>query len=298
MRRKSLTEITFPYIMVLPTLLLLFFFAILPLFNGLVDGFFQRGLVANRSIPSLTPKFIGIQNFVQLFSDSDFLASFGRTVLFAVIGVPLTTAVSLGLALLLQNRSKLNYISRTIIYWPYMVSLIIVGVVWKWILGYNSGILNYLVHLVGGKPVRWLLDLHMAQVMVVLVWMWAKTGFYMVIFITGLGTISKDYYEVARIDGAGSWTVFWKITLPLLRPIMLIVVVLLSIDAFKVYALVVSLTNGGPGRATVFLVQNIYDTAFRRPMSAGYAAAQSAFLFVILVILTVLQLRLGREDAA
>lgn len=295
MRKKGFAELSFPYIMVIPTLVLLFFFAILPLASGVYDSFFRRGLVASYSIPSLTPHFVGLGNFIALVHDTDFLRSFGRTIVFAVVAVPLTTAVSLGLALLVRRPSRLNYVVRTMIYWPNMASLIIVGVVWKWILGYNSGILNYLIQLAGGSPVKWLLDLHLAQLMVVLVWVWANSGFYMVIFITGLGTISKEYYEAARLDGANSWIMFSRLTLPLLRPIMLIVVVLLSIAAFKVYALVVSLTNGGPGRATVFLVQNIYDTAFRQPMSAGYAAAQSAVLLAILVVLTIGQLRLGRD---
>jgi alpha-1,4-digalacturonate transport system permease protein len=212
--------------------------------------------------------------------------------------VPLTTAFALYLAVLMQDRFPSIGVARAIIYWPSMVSLIVVGIAWKWLLGYNSGLINYLLGLVKVGPVPWLINGTLAQLAVVLVSVWAQAGFFMIILISGLQTIPNEMYEAARIDGARPWSAFLRITLPMLRPTLLVVVVLASINAFKVYELVVSLTSGGPGGQTVFLVQNIYQVAFRQPQAAGYAAAQSTVLLLVLLVLTAGQLRLGGGDAA
>jgi alpha-1,4-digalacturonate transport system permease protein len=119
----------------------------------------------------------------------------------------------------------------------------------------------------------------------------------MMIFIAGLTTISEDLYEAARVDAASNWRIFSRITLPLLKPSISLVVILSSVEAFKVYELVVSLTGGGPGRSTVYLIQTIYETAFTKANQAGVAAAQSAVLFLILLVLTAIQLRISKEKA-
>lgn len=293
--RSSPGARAFPYLMIAPTLLFLGLFVIYPLGQGLWMSLFSRGLIVSRTITSLRAVFVGLRNYARLLQDPSFLHVLLRTLVFAGIAVPLIISVSLMLAVFLRQRFTLAPLVRAIVYWPSMVSLIIVGIVWKWLLGFNSGMINYVAGLLGLAPVPWLLDGTLANLMVIMVWVWANAGFYMVIFIAGLDAIPAEYYEAAWVDGATRWDAFWRITVPMLRPTTLIVLVLASINAFKIFELVYSLTGGGPGDATVYLVQNIYDTAFTQPRGAGVAAAQSGVLFVILMILTVVQLRYRGE---
>lgn len=291
------TKRLFPYLLLTPTVGLLAIFTLYPLVQGLWMSFFKRGIVVVERAPATWPKFVGIDNYIRLFNDPEFFNTLAKTVGFVVIAVPAVTAVSLGLAILLKNRFFGVGAVRAIVFFPSMISLLITGVVWKWLFGLNSGLMNYLLSLIDVAPVPWLDNGTMAQIAVVIVWVWASAGFYMMIFIAGLTTISEDLYEAARVDAASTWRIFTRITLPLLKPSISLVVILSSVEAFKVYELVVSLTGGGPGRSTVYLIQTIYETAFTKANQAGVAAAQSAVLFLILLVLTAIQLRISKEKA-
>ena len=297
-RRRLLDRHLFPYLLVAPTLGLLGVFTLYPLLQGAYASLFRRGLVVVPSVPETRAVFVGLANYLALTRDPEFLGTLARTVGFVCVAVPLAIVVSLALALLLARPFRGVGVVRAIVFFPYMTSLLIVGIVWKWLLGYNSGLVNFILGALHLAPVPWLESGPLAQAMVVLVWVWANAGFYMMIFIAGLMMIPGDYYEAAAIDAATPARMFWRITLPLLRPTMLIALVLASVEAFKVYEVVVSLTHGGPGRSTVYLVQDIYETAFTKPVSAGLAAAQSIVLFAILLVLTILQLRISREREA
>ena len=288
-------RLAWPYLLLLPTVALLFAFTIYPLLQGLWMSLFRRGLVVVPELPNTTPIFVGFSNYVQIFNDPDFRISLIRTVAFVVLAVPLQLVVSLSLALLLASQSRVNAIIRTIVFFPSMISGLIIGVIWAWLFARNSGLVNYGLSLVGIGAVPWLEQDQLAQTAVVVAWVWGGAGFNMMILIAGLTSIPKDLYEAAAIDGTTKWRTFTRITLPLLQPSVVVVVVLGVIGAFQVYEIVVSLTTGGPGRATVFLVQNIYETAFKKPNQAGIAAAQSGVLFAILMVLTILQLRFARS---
>lgn len=286
---------SWPYLLLLPTVALLFAFTLYPLLQGLWMSLFRRGLVVVEQLPETTPVFVGFDNYLQLIGDKEFTQSLMRTVLFVVVAVPLQLAVSLGLALLLAPQTRFNAVVRTIVFFPSMISGLIIGVIWAWLFARNSGLVNYALSLVNIPAVPWLEQDQLAQTAVVVAWIWGGAGFNMMILIAGLTSIPKDLYEAAAIDGTSRWRTFSRITLPLLEPSVVVVVVLGVIGAFQVYEIVVSLTTGGPGRATVFLVQNIYETAFRKPAQAGLAAAQSGVLFVILMVLTIIQLRVARR---
>lgn len=295
-RRVGLANLGWPYFLMLPTMVLLITFTLYPLVQGLLMAFFKRGVVVVPQVPNTLPQYVGLENFIGLLSNGDFQNSLLKTVLFVVIAVPLNIVVSLSLALLLAPQTKLFAVVRTVVFFPSMISLLIIGVAWRWLFGLNNGLVNYLLSLTGIAPIPWLEQDTMAQVAMVIAWVWAQAGFNMMIFIAGLTAISSDYYEAASIDGTSKWRQFTHITLPLLKPTLAVVLVLSSIEAFKVYELVVSLTGGGPGKATVYLIQTIYDTAFQKPMQAGVAAAQSMVLFIILLLLTVFQLRVSRGE--
>ena len=284
-----------PYFLVAPTLLLIIVFALWPLAQGLYMSLFVRGLVVIPQQPETQPVFVGFDNFRQLLTDNDFRTALFKTVSFVICAVPLNLVAALALALLLAAQTRVTALVRTVVFFPSMVSMLVVGVTWAWLFGRNNGLVNYLLSLVGIEPVPWLEQDQMAQIAVVLAWVWGGAGFNMMVLIAGLTAIPRDLYEAAAIDATRPWRVFTRITLPMLRPSITVVVVLSVIEAFKVYDLVVALTSGGPGRSTVYLIKNIFDTAFTRPKLAGLAAAQSAVLFVILMTLTILQMRLSRR---
>lgn len=286
---------SWPYLLLLPTVALLFAFTLYPLLQGLWMSLFRRGLVVVSQVPESIPVFVGFDNYLTLFADKDFILSLVRTVLFVVVAVPVQLAASLSLALLLAPQTRFNAVMRTIVFFPSMISGLIIGVIWAWLFARNSGLVNYGLSLLGIPAVPWLEQDQLAQAAVVVAWVWGGAGFNMMILIAGLTAIPKDLYEASAIDGTSRWRTFTRITLPLLEPSIVVVVVLGVIGAFQVYEIVVSLTTGGPGRATVFLVQNIYETAFKKPNQAGLAAAQSGVLFVILMVLTILQLRVARR---
>ena len=286
---------SWPYLLLLPTVALLFAFTLYPLVQGLWMSLFRRGLVVVEQVPESIPVFVGFDNYLQLMTDKDFVLSLVRTVVFVVVAVPLQLAAALALAMLLAPQSRFNSVVRTIVFFPSMISGLIIGVIWAWLFARNSGLVNYGLSLVGVPAVPWLEQDQLAQAAVVVAWIWGGAGFNMMILIAGLTSIPRDLYEAAAIDGTSRWRTFTHITLPLLQPSVVVVVVLGVIGAFQVYEIVVSLTTGGPGRATVFLVQNIYETAFKKPNQAGIAAAQSGVLFLILMVLTIIQLRVGRR---
>lgn len=288
----------FAYLLLVPTVGMLAVFTLYPLVQGLWMAFFRRGVVVADRVPSTWPQFVGLDNFRALVGDPEFLTALVKTIGFVCVAVPLLTVVALALALLLKPVFRGVGLVRAVVFFPYMVSLLIIGIIWKWMFGYNSGVVNYALSLAGLAPVPWIEQDVMAQIAVVVVWVWANAGFYMMILIAGLGAIPDDLYEAAAIDAATPWRAFRKITLPLLQPTIALVVLLSSVEAFKVYELVLSLTAGGPGRSTVYLIQLIYETAFTKPAMAGVAAAQSVVLFVILLGLSIAQIRFQRRREA
>lgn len=278
-----------PYLFLLPNILIFSIFIVIPALFGLVYSFAEYD--------GLNPmRFVGLDNYLRIFRSAEYWDVMGRTFLYVITVVPLIFAGSLLIALMLIQEIRGRSLFRAVFYWPVMISFIIVGLTWKWIFGSGFGVVNYLFELVGLRPVEWLSDPTNAKISVVIATLWSRIGFYMVIFISGLQSISLDYYEAAKIDGASRLRTFWSITLPLLKPTSLLVLILAVIDAFKQYPLMVALTGGGPGKATTNIVQYIYENGFIK-MQLGLASAMSVVLFLIIAVFTVIQFRLARGGA-
>lgn len=289
---KSYQQKLFPYLMLLPTLVIFCVYLFFPALSG-----FWYSLQDWDGIND--PIFIGLENYVTLLQDEDFWESMLRTLFYTVVSVPLVYVVSLGFALLITQPIRGRSVFRAIMYWPVMISSIIVGLSWKFLLGEDFGVVNYVITSLGGKSVRWLTDTNMAMFTVIFVTVWSMAGYYMVMFVAGLNSIDRTYYEAAEIDGATSMQSFRRITLPLLKPTTLLVLVLSFISIIKSYPLVYALTEGGPGTATKFMVQMIYESGFSEN-KMGYACAMAIILFVLLALMTVIQFRLnrgGEQDA-
>ena len=238
-------------------------------------------------------KFIGFQNYLKLAADKNFWESFANTLLFTAFSVPLIYAAALGLAVLLTGEIKGSNFFRAVFYWPTMISSIVVGLTWRFLLGEDFGVVNYLLTLMEKSPVKWLTDARNAMMVIILVTVWSMAGYYMVMFVSGIKGISQTYYEAARIDGGGAWQQFWYITLPLLKPTSLLVIVLSTINVIKTYPLVFALTQGGPAGATKFMVQTIQETGFEKSQM-GYASAMTMVLFLVLSMFTSVQFKVNR----
>lgn len=278
-----------PYLFVLPNLVIFFTFIIVPAFVGLLYSFTDYDGLSNLN-------FIGIENYIEVFTSAEYWRIFGNTFIYAFGVVPLIYIGALGIAMLLIKEIKAKGLFRAIFYWPTMISFIIVGLTWKWIFGDSFGVLNYMLELFGLTPVNWLSDPIFAKISVIVGTVWARIGFFMVIFMAGLQSIPTSYYEAAQIDGASRSKMFWNITLPLLKPTSLLVLILLLIESFKAYPLILALTGGGPAKATTFVVQYIYEYGFTKG-ELGYASAMSVVLFVVIATFTIIQFRWTKGGA-
>ncbi len=283
---KSFEQKIFPYLLLIPAMAIFGLFLFFPALNGLWISFTKWD--------GLNPQvFVGLKNYIKLIGDEAFLTSFFSTMFFTLISVPAIFVSALMLALLLTRGIKGSNFYRAVFYWPTMISSIIVGLTWRFLLGEDFGVINYLLTAMGKSPVKWLTNPHAAMAVVIFVTTWSMAGYYMVMFIAGIKAISETYYEAADIDGAGFWQQFRYITLPLLKPTSLLVLVLSTVTVIKTYPLVYALTQGGPAGATKFMVQMIQETGFEKNQM-GYASAMTIVLFAILAVLTFLQFKLNK----
>jgi len=241
------------------------------------------------------PTWAGIDNFVRLFRDDDFRVALTNTVLYAIGHVPLTLALSLGLALLLNQKLRGIAFFRVAIFFPYITSLVAIAIVWNMLFDPTSGPINQFLHAIGiANAPGWTASTAWALPAVIITSVWRDMGYYMVLFLAGLQAIPREYYEAAQMDGAGRWRSFWNVTLPSLRPTTFLVLVLLSVSSFKVFDLVFVMTQGGPGRATLVLSQLIYQDGILNG-EFGYSSAISLVLFVIVLVVTVFQFRIQQR---
>ncbi|KQR17097.1 carbohydrate ABC transporter permease [Cellulomonas sp. Leaf334] len=240
-------------------------------------------------------EFVGLDNFQKMFGNDTFWIALRNTLYYGIGHVPLTLLCSLGLALVLNRKLRGVRFFRTAAFFPYVTSLVAVAVVWNMLFNPTMGPVNQLLTTLGvANPPGWTSSSDWAMPAVIITSVWRDMGYYMILFLAGLQTIPVEYYEAARVDGANAWQRFWHITLPTLRPTTFLVLILLTVGSFKVFDLIVVMTDGGPGRATLVLSQLIYREGIAQG-EFGYASAISLVLFVIVLLVTVLQFRLGER---
>jgi multiple sugar transport system permease protein len=247
--------------------------------------------VSVRQWDMLTPEkpYVGLANFRALFEDEVFRKSIVNTSLFVLVGVPGQLIVGLAVALLLQNVRQLKGLFRTVYFIPYVTSVVAISWVFRWILMRN-GWLNATLLKLGLEPQLLLLSHHQALYLIVLTMIWGSIGFQMLVFMAGLENIPRMYYEAAEIDGAGAWRRFRHITFPLLNPVIVFSAVIGGISYLQSFGHVLSMTNGGPLNSTTTMVLHIYNLAFQQ-FKMGDAAAATVILFILILALTLLQLK-------
>ncbi len=231
--------------------------------------------------------FIGLENFRRLLGDGSFQTSFWNTIYYSVMHIPLTIVVSLGLALLLNNKLRGVAFFRTAAFFPYVTSIVAIAVVWNLLFSPDYGPINEVLRALGvANPPGWLTSTQWAMPAVVIVSTWRDMGYYMILFLAGLQTVPRELHEAARMDAANVWQRFVNVTLPCLRPTMFFVTVILTINSFKVFDLILVMTNGGPGQSTLVISQFIYRKGFEESQF-GYASAAAVALFFLCILVTI-----------
>lgn len=229
------------------------------------------------------------------WNDALFWGSFGNTLLFVILSTPTIVGIALALAIVLSRSGRLVGLLRAAFFAPYVLSVAVLTLIWGFLLNPDLSILTQALEFIGLEPVSWLTDPSLALPAIVVVTLWWTMGFNLVLFIAGLQDIEPSLYEAASLDGATAWEKFRHVTLPGLRRTVVLVTVLQVIASFQIFGQVFILTRGGPANSTRVLIQSIYESGFRE-FRLGYAAAQSLFLFVVMLGVSAVQLRLLRGE--
>jgi len=282
---KKASSDTLPaYLFVAPTLSGYLLFVLGPLIAAIVLSFTHYDMMS-------PPRLVGFSNYARLISDARLAVVYKNTALFALTAVVLTVGIGtfLGMAVNKRLPAFLKYILRTAYFFPVLVGMIYAAMVWKFLFNRDLGVVNYYLHFFNVPPIPWLTSSAWAIWSVILVYVWKNVGFTMLTTLAGLQNISEELYEAARIDGAKPHTVLFRITIPLLSPVILFNVTITMINTLQEFDSIVALTNGGPGDASRTVVMYIYDKAFRS-FDMGYASAIAVTLFAVISIATLLQL--------
>ncbi len=285
MNESYFKEKILPYLLVLPSVLVIIIFLVYPFYEAFKLSFFQGGAWGTNQI------FVGLENYINLFSSPKYLASLGRTLLFASLVTFIGLAISLGLAVLLNQKIKGRLFYRTAIIWPYALSAVIAGVLWALLFDPSIGLITYVVKVLTGIRINWRTNGNLAFVIITIAAAWRNIGYNVIFFMSALQNIPKQVLESAEIDGASSFQSFFRISIPLITPTMFFLLIMNYLYAFfRTFGLVDVATQGGPGTSTEILTYKLYKDAFVF-FDAGSANAQSVLLFAFIVGFTYLQFK-------
>lgn len=282
----------FCYLALLPVVALFIWLRVIPAASTINLSFHNWNLIRPNK------PFIGLTNFINLFNDRLFLMSLKNTVIFAFATVIFGMLLAMPLALALNRPKKLSGFYQSVYFLPVITPMVPIAVIFKWIYDPGYGLLNYFLSFFGVDPIGWLMYPSLALASIIVMCIWKNLGYHMLMLLVGLKNISVQYYEAAAIDGANKWQIFWRITLPLLKPILLYVFITTSIEGFNIFTPVYVMTTGSqgaPGNAVRTLVYNIYEEGFRY-FKMGYASAQAVVLLLLVLAVTMLQFRMFRGE--
>ena len=279
---------TTAYLFMLPYLVIFVLFLLLPAIAGFLVSFTDWRILGD-------PTWVGLKNFSDMFKDDMFWKAFRNTLAFTGMTAPLLVIGGLGLAVLLNMRLRGRIIARTVIFVPYAIMVIVVGVLWRWIYDQNFGLLNYylgsLIPQLRAMP--WLTSVQNALPAVAITTVWWQIGTNMIIYLAGIQEIPQELYEAAKVDGADAYQQLRYITLPSLYLMHVFVIPMSVISSLRIFGQVMVMTNGGPIGSTYTLVQHLYSRGWINQYM-GEASAVGVFLFVVTLVFTLLQLRYFR----
>lgn len=281
-----------PYLLILPSIAVIVIFLVVPFIQSVRGSFFTASAFGTRTI------YVGLRNYIALFHSGDYLYSVLITLTFAGFVIFIGLAVSLAIAQLLNQRIKGQGFYQIALIWTYALSPAVAGTIWALMFAPATGIVPFIVaKLFGGYVLNWMTNGQVALLVVSAAATWKMLGYNIVFFLAGLQNIPGELLEAARVDGAGPWRTFWKITFPMLSPTTTFLLFVNMLYAFfQVFGLIDIMTQGGPGNATNILVYKLYRDAFIY-MNSGSADAQSVIIFVVIAIAAVVQLRVATRKA-
>lgn len=287
-KREALQGILY----VLPSFILIIGFCVIPIFMSGYFSFTSYNIMT-------PPKFVGLENYMKVFQDSYVADAAKNTLLYVAMTVPIQTILALVFAAFLayKMQTKTGGLLRSLMFIPVIASAVTAGTIWRIILNTDGGLLNSILNFLHIDSVNWLGSTKTALISICIVAIWKNVGYFLVIYYAGIMGISRDLYEAAKVDGATSIQQFFKITMPMLKPITYLVVTLGIIWSFQVFDLSYLMTGGGPGRSTVTLVMGIYNAAFKQ-YKMGYACAMAMILLAIILVINLIENLFFKEKEA
>jgi ABC-type sugar transport system permease subunit len=283
-RKKKLL----PYFMVSPYLIHLLAFTTFPVIFSLFLTFFKWNIIGPM-------EWTGFGNWERIFNDRLFWKAILNTFKFLIIHIPLQIGVALLLAEVLNRKIFMRGFFRAAFFMPFVISGVVVTILWQQLLGFETGVINRMLVSVGLGKVGWLIDPKVAMVSIAIMATWKNVGLYVILFLVGLQTVPKQYYEAADLEGANHWQKFIKITVPMINPTIFMVVVLSTIGGFSLFIEPYILTGGGPLNSTLSAVLYIYKQAFEY-YHMGYSATLGVFFAILVMLVVIIQKKFIEQD--
>ncbi len=282
----------FALLLLLPAAVVVFGVVIWPVARTLVVSLYD----VDSAMPGSYP-FVGLDNYVRVFQDDRFYTVLGHTMYFTLVSTFLELALGIAVALLLNAPLRARWLWRSIVVLPWALPTIVNGALWRWIYNGQYGALNGLLDTLGisQTPTQWLGEPFLALNMVIIADVWKNTSIVVFFILAGLQTIPSDLYEAARVDGAGPWRAFWRLTIPMLAPSIAVVLILRTIEAFKVFDIIYVMTGGGPASGTQTIAFYTYLQAFSNQLF-GYGAALAYLIVLAVFALAMVYLRILRQN--
>ena len=280
-RKEAITA----YIFIAPMFLGLLVFSIGPFFQNILYSFRKMGTFGNGT-------FVGLSNYQKLLQDDTFWLALRNTFFYAIVGVPLVVFFSIFFANLVNKNIRGRTLYRTLLYIPAITMPAAISSLWRWILNYQYGILNYLLEKIGLQRISWLGDVHYVRWAIILVLVWSMVSYYTIIMLAAMQGIDKSYYEAAKIDGATNRQLFFKITLPLLGPMIFFTMIMVTIGILQIFDFIYLMVDRTTYSYTysMSLVTYFYECAFNKSSMRGYGAAISVVLALIIMVITIIQM--------
>lgn len=275
------------WLFLMPAVLLICWMSFYPMIQAFILSM-QTGLGMNM-------KFGGFSNYARILKDPSFRQTLFNTFFYLIIQVPVMLVMALALASMLNNKDlKFKGFFRTCIFLPCATSLVSYSMIFRSLFA-NDGFINTIIRGVGGSPIMWFSNAWTARIVIIIALVWRWTGYNMVFYLSGLQNIEYSVYEAAKIDGASPLQTFFKITVPLLKPTILLTTITSTNGTLQLFDESLNLTNGGPGKSTMTMSHYIYNTSFVQSPNFGYAAAMSIIILIMVAILAVIQMKVGDE---
>lgn len=285
-----ISESRYGFLITLPSLLILLMVAVYPVLRVIYMSMTEFGI-------TMQAKFVGPKNFFEIFTDINFFRYTRNSLIYTFGAVAISFTVGMIIALALNKNLRFTGFLRTIALWPWAIPPVVASITWKWMYNDVMGILNDLLLRCGliSQPLSWLSNGSLALASLLIVHAWIDIPFVIVLLLAGLKSIPQELYEAASIDGASNWKQFTKVTLPLLKPTMMVTLLISTAFAFRTFDIVFTLTRGGPGDATELLVTYIYNNAFQF-LRFGYSSALSVIMVIITILIVLFYTKVFRTN--